>query len=172
MRSTVGPGARLPLVFGRTIVTFSAGPYSYEINLDVPNPAFDAVAPTSVEQEAGDTTIGTTAFTDTQLLAILAIAEPLLKRTGTGSWAVPTAVQAAKRLGWTQTRFNRKLDNVCDKLARVGIRGLKGEQGRQALGRRARLAEYAVTTRIVTAEHLGSLDEELRRNRAAGEAVR
>ena len=99
-------------------------------------------------------------FTDSQLLAILALAEPLLRRAGTGAWQVPTAVQAARRLGWTQTRFNRKLDNVCDKLDRVGVRGLKGGPGRQALGRRAALAEYAVNTRIVTAELLPSLDAE------------
>lgn len=163
-RSTIGPGARIPLVFGRTDVTFSAGPYSYEINLEVESPVFDAPQAPEV-MPSGDTTIGATSFTDSQLLAILAIAEPLLRRVGTGVWAVPTAVQSARRLGWTQTKFNRKLDNVCDKLDRAGVKGLKGTTGQQALSRRARLAEYAVNAQIVTARHLPALDEELAHNR-------
>lgn len=162
-RSVLTPGARLPLVFEHTVLSFSAGPYSYELNLTVELPSRD-VAQLLGPIGEGDTTIGETAFTDSQLLAILAVAEPLLRRTGTGAWQVPTAVEAARRLGWTQTRFNRKLDNVCDKLDRVGVRGLKGGPGRQALSRRAALAEYAVNTRIVTAEQLPALEAEHRRN--------
>ncbi|HOA25925.1 MAG TPA: hypothetical protein PKY27_03965 [Arachnia sp.] len=157
-RSTLTPGVKMPLVFARTVVTFTAGSYCYELNLTTDDPAYEPVV--AEPPVGGDTTYGATTFTDSQLLAILALAEPLLRRAGTGAWQVPTAVQAARRLGWTQTRFNRKLDNVCDKLDRVGVRGLKGGPGRQALGRRAALAEYAVNTRIVTAELLPSLDAE------------
>lgn len=162
-RSTLTPGARMPLVFGHTAVTFSAGQYSYEINLLAQTPAFEQ-APINHNTTVGDTTIGAGAFTDTQLLAILAVAEPLLRRSGTGAWEVPTAVRAAQRLGWTQTRFNRKLDNVCDKLDRAGLKGVKGGPGKQALGRRAVLAEYAVNARIVTSDQLVFLDEESTRN--------
>ncbi len=168
--SRLGPGVRMPLVFGHTAATFTAGPFSYEINLYVENPAFQTASAPSVSS-AGDTTVGGTSFTESQLLAILAVAEPLLRRVGVGVWAVPTAVQAAQRLGWTQTRFNRKLDNVCDKLDRAGVYGLKGGRGRKALGRRARLAEYAVNARIVTARDLPSLNEEHRRNELAGEVA-
>lgn len=162
-RSTLTPGAKMPLVFGCTVVTFTAGPYCYELNLTMDDPAY---TPVVVEPPiGGDTTIGSTTFTDSQLLAILALSEPLLRRAGTGAWQVPTAVQAARRLGWTQTRFNRKLDNVCDKLDRVGVRGLKGGPGKQALGRRSVLAEYAVNTRLVTVENLPALDAEAAANR-------
>lgn len=164
--STLGPGVRMPLLFDKTAVTFAAGPFSYEINLFVDLPAVHAVGVPEAA-ESGDTTIGGTTFTESQLLAILAVAEPLLRRIGTGVWAVPSAVQAAQRLGWTQTKFNRKLDNVCDKLDRAGVRGLKGGRGKQALGRRARLAEYAVNARIVTARELPLLDEERRRSKEA-----
>lgn len=161
-RSTLTPGARMPLVFPRTVVTFAAGPHSYEINLYVETLAFEVAHPTRVP--SGDTTIGAISFTDSQLLVILAVAEPLLRRSGAGAWEVPTAVQAAQRLGWTQTRFNRKLDNVCDKLDRVGIQGLKGGRGEQALNRRSILAEYAVNSHFVTALDLSVLDDESRRN--------
>ncbi len=167
-RSTLGPGARLPLVFGHTVVTFSAGPTTYEVNLTLDAPAWELSREHDMDTD-GETTIGPTTFTDSQMLAILALAEPLLRRTGTASWHVPSAVDAARRLGWTQTRFNRKLDNVCDKLDRVGVRGLKGGPGRQALGRRVVLAEYAVNARIVTPSHLSALDTEHRRNHEGNE---
>ena len=162
-RSTLTPGSRMPLVFGQTVVTFAAGPFSYEINLNLDRPAFDPVPVPEVSPK-GDTTIGETVFTESQLLAILALAEPLLRRIGTGAWEVPTAVAAARRLGWTQTRFNRKLDNVCDKLDKIGVKGLKGAPGKQALARRAMLAEYAVNARIVTVDHLPLLMAEARTN--------
>lgn len=158
-RSTLTPGSQMPLVFGHIVVTFSAGRHSYEINLTQESPAFEHV-PAPQPPANVDTTIGSTTFTDSQLLAILSLSEPLLRRMGTGAWEVPTAVQAARRLGWPQTKFNRKLDNVCDKLDRLGVRGLKGGPGRQALGRRATLAEYAVNSHIVTASHLPLLDAE------------
>ena len=162
-RSTLTAGARLPLVFGHTVVTFSAGSTTYELNLTLDPPSWESVSEGG-EPGDGDTTIGPTTFTDSQLLCILALAEPLLRRSGTGAWQVPTAVQAASRLGWAQTRFNRKLDNVCDKLDRVGVKGLKGGPGRQALGRRAVLAEYAVNARIVRTDMLPALDAERRRS--------
>ena len=157
LRTTLASGARQPLVFPETLLTFAAGSSSYEILLSTQG---TPAVPSRSDDGHGDTTIAPPALTDSQKVAVIALAEPLLRRVGTGASQVPSAVEAAARLGWPQTRFNRKLDNVCDKLDRVGVRGLKGGPGRQALGRRAALAEYAVNTRIVTAELLPSLDAE------------
>jgi hypothetical protein len=44
-----------------------------------------------------------------------------MRREGTGMSELPTSAAAAQRLGWSITRFNRKLDNVCDKLDRQGV---------------------------------------------------
>ena len=57
---------------------------------------------------------------------------------------------AAQRLGWTITKFNRKLDNVCEKLAKLGVRGLHGDASRLATSRKARLVEHALATQLVT----------------------
>lgn len=156
--SVLAPGATLPLVFPRSIVSFSAGGTVYELWLDqvIPGVGGTPLAPES----GGDTTISPTEFTESQRLAILALAEPLLRHGGAGASDVPSAVQAARRLCWTQTKFNRKLDNVCDKLDRAGVMGLKGARHEQALGRRARLAEYAINSRIVTSHDLPMLDAE------------
>lgn len=72
--------------------------------------------------------------------------------------AVPSSADAARRLGWTTTRFNRKLDNVCQKLAKVGVQGLHGAPGELASNRRARLVEYAIAVRLVTPASLVMLD--------------
>ena len=63
----------------------------------------------------------------------------------------------AARLGWPVTKFNRKLDNVCGKLADVGVRGLHGGPAKLASSRKARLVEYAMAARIVTVEDLDLL---------------
>ena len=157
MRTTLAPGARLPIVFGRTSLTFSAGTTSYELLLECDRAAYlpsRAVA----GQAEGDTTIAPTSFTESQLLVVLALAEPVLRRVGTGSSSVPTAVEAARRLGWAQTRFNRKLDNVCDKLDRAGVTGLRGSGSASASNRRLRLVEYAVSSLLVTSADLTLLD--------------
>lgn len=156
----LAPGARLPVVYAHTTILFTAGPTTYEIHLLNSEPAFAPVR--SESAHVGDTTIGPVALTESQHLLILALAEPML--TGRGSAAIPTSAQAADRLGWALTKFNRKLDNVCEKLDRHGVRGLRGAPERLAVNRRARLVEHAVATRLVSAEDLASLDAEWHRN--------
>lgn len=156
LRTTLSPGASSPLVFARTFLTFVAATTSYEIELACSGAVYEA-APHRIDS-GGETTIGDVAFTESQLLAVLAIAEPLLRRVGTGAAEVPASSEAAHRLGWTQTRFNRKLDNICDKLTAAGVRGLRGEAGALAANRRLRLAEYAVSTLMVSPRDLPLLD--------------
>ena len=156
MQAWLAPGARLPLVFSHTSVLFTAGPTTYEIGIVGDSPHFEAAAPERTQ--AGETTIGPVTLTETQKLLIIALAEPVLR--GRGSTAsIPTSAQAAARLGWAITRFNRKLDNVCDKLSRFGVRGLRGGPRQLAVNRRARLVEHAVASRLVVPADLELLEE-------------
>ena len=41
---------------------------------------------------------------------------------------LPTNRHVADRLGWTITKFNRKLDTLCVKFEKLGVAGLRGEQ--------------------------------------------
>lgn len=157
VQAWLSPGSRLPIVFGTTMVIFTAGPTTYELTVASARPTFESVlAPRHL---TGATTIGATPFTPSQRLLILSLCEPVLQREGTGTSVIPSSAKAAARLGWTQTRFNRKLDNVCEKLARVGVQGVRGETGSLATHRRARLVEYAVSSRLVTRLDLPLLDE-------------
>lgn len=156
MRSTLAPGARLPLVFPRTLVTFAAGETLYELIVDIPETPYD---PIQQHSSGGTTTITPGQFTESQLLALLALAEPVLRRAGSGAGEIPTTGQAAARLGWTPKRFDKKIENICDKLAGSGVRGLRGGAGGgMASNRRLHLVEYAVSTLLVSAEDLPLLD--------------
>lgn len=157
LQAWLAPGARLPLVFERTIVRFTAGPTTYELELLCDDAQFNA--PVLETPGSGDTTIGRVSLTPDQHLLILSLAEPALRLEGRNGAAVPSSSAAALRLGWTQTRFNRKLDNVCDKLDRVGVRGLRGDVGALASNRRARLVEYAIASGLVRTDHLPLLTD-------------
>lgn len=157
VQAWLAPGARLPLVFEVTTVIFSAGPTTYELTVHAAEPTFHDVA--SDHDDGGQSTIGDVPLTASQRLLILALAEPLLRREGTGMSELPTSAKAAERLGWTVTRFNRKLDNVCDKLDRIGVPGMRGGARSFATNRRARLVEHAIAARLVTRDDLPLLDE-------------
>lgn len=155
LQSWLAPGGRLPLVFGRTIVVFTAGPTTYELAVHASEPAFAYTDPVPFD---GVTTVGSLSLTESQRLLIVALAEPMLLFDGSGRGEIPANVKAAQRLGWALTRFNRKLDNVCNKLDRIGVKGMRGGIGAHATNRRIRLVEYALAARLVTRADLALLD--------------
>lgn len=155
----LNPGARIPLALERFTVWFTAGPTTYDFDVVVDTPAFVATDTEAMqEDETGETTVGRVSFTPDQKLLIVALAEPFLRRGQGGATQIPSSADAAKRLGWKVTKFNRKLDNVCQKLADAGTRGLHGGPGKLASNRKARLVEHALSTRLVTENDLVLLD--------------
>lgn len=156
VQAWLSPGDRLPLVLPSMSVVFTAGPITYVLLVELEDAPYRAVRSEGTPE--GATTIRAIAFTITQKQLVLALAEPVLGRDGTAPSTVPTAVDAARRLGWATSRFNRKLDDVCDTLDRIGVEGLRGDAGAIATNRRARLVEYAVASRLVTSEDLHLLD--------------
>ena len=103
----------------------------------------------------GTITIGRVQLTPDQKLLIVALCENVLRRGDRGAGHVPQSGAAAQRMGWTVTKFNRKLDNVCEKLSELGVRGVRGGPTKLASSRKARLVEYAMAGRVVTADDLG-----------------
>lgn len=154
----LAPGARIPLAFERLTVWFTAGPTTYDLDVVVSSPAFQTTerelnGPEDVAH--GETTVGRVSLTPDQKLLLVALCEDFLRRPSAGTGTVPSSAAAAERLGWALTRFNRKLDNVCQKFADAGVRGLHGGPGRLASNRKSRLAEHALATRVV---QVGDLD--------------
>ena len=103
---------------------------------------------------SGGMTVGRVSFTADQKLLIVALCENFLSRGHPGTTEIPSSAAAAARIGWTITRFNRKLDNVCQKLSDAGTRGLHGGIGNLASSRKSRLVEHALSTRLVTEQDL------------------
>lgn len=160
--SHLGPGASMPIVLDHMTIMFSAGSTSYELSLrneESPFVRIDELAPSVDTGPIGEMTIGAVELTPTQFECVLVLSEPMLRRQRGGITAIPSNADAAKRLNWPVTTFNRKLDSVCEKFARAGVQGLRGEGGKLATSRRARLVEYVVTSCIVRPEHLELLDD-------------
>lgn len=157
----LNPGAKIPLAMKKLIVWFTAGPTTYDFEVHVASPAFKSVTadpPEQADDEVGAATVGRVSLTPDQKLLIVALCEPFLRRREAGTSQIPSSAAAAERLGWTLTRFNRKLDNVCQKLADAGTRGLHGGVGKLATNRKARLVEHALSTKLVTEDDLALLD--------------
>lgn len=156
VQSWVAPGAKLPLVFKTVHVMFSAGATTYDFTVHAEEDFYNTsltAAPVD-----GGTTILPVTLTTSQRLLIVALAEHVLSQPSAGRATVPSSAEAAARLGWSMTTFNRKLDNVCEKLDKIGVDGLRGGRGRLAVNRRARLVEYAVATRLVSVDDLALLE--------------
>ncbi len=152
----VAPGTTIALPFARCAVSFSAGAANYRIEV------FD---PAHVEPEGGSVavveaeptlTTGHLVFNEEQFLLLVSLAERRLDGPITAG-DLPTNRQIGQRLGWKPSKVGRKLDNLCAKLDRAGVAGLRGDQGEVAKLRRLRLADFAVERGIVTAADLALL---------------
>ncbi|MCS0500343.1 hypothetical protein [Protaetiibacter mangrovi] len=160
------PGARLPVVFPFVQVLFSAGATTYDFTIQNDAQYFST---THIHAGAsGTTTIGAVPLTSSQRLLVVALSEQVLAQDSPGRGQIPSNAEAAERLGWPLTTFNRKLDNVCEKLDKVGVAGLRGGRGKLATNRRARLVEYAVASHLVSRDDLVLLE----RNAAGGAGPR
>lgn len=163
--ASVAPGSSTAISFAASRIRFEAGRTRYELLVDQPvlldsslrianRPDDDGAL-----LDVGDETI--TAFdvplTDDQFLLVLAVSEPLLTAPP-GAASMPTSRVLAERLGWSQSKFERKLDNVCQKFAKTGVRGLHGGQGSVVKDRKTRLAEYAIETSLVKMSDIDKLN--------------
>jgi hypothetical protein len=167
VQAWLAPGARLPIVFPQMLVLFSAGSTTYEFTIHSPDDYFTTSAVR--DDGGGETTITPVALTTTQRLLIVSLAEHVLRQDTPGRNEIPTSAEAAARLHWSMTTFNRKLDNVCDKLDKIGVQGLRGGKTNLATNRRLRLVEYAVATRLVSKEDLYLLEKNEREHADIGE---
>ncbi|WP_406711252.1 hypothetical protein QEV70_05765 [Trueperella pyogenes] len=71
----LAPGARLPLVYARTNLLFTAGPTTYEMTIVNDDPPYAAANVLNTDEETGATTIGPVELTPSQKLLVVALAE-------------------------------------------------------------------------------------------------
>ena len=111
--------------------------------------------------EADDSDLDTIALgdlllTDEQRLLLLALAEGTLRDPHSND-ELPTNRAVARRLGWSITKFNRKLDNLCNRFSKLGVGGLRGSIDQLATDRRRRLVEHAVESGLIARSQLCDL---------------
>ncbi len=151
----LAPGMRAPVVFHPAHVVFAAGRTTYEFALH--GELHYSAAATSAELRPDRVELPR--LTVAQRLLLVVLCERALRRPSRGHGEFPTSAEAAARLGWSLTAFNRKLDNVCDRLDRAGVAGLRGGRGNLATRRRVRLIEFALSARLVTSDDLALLPD-------------
>lgn len=148
---------RVPLTRRHSVVCFHGGPCNYEIEVNLDRVPDLPPSHTSATHDTATLRPGRIPLNDEQILLLAALAEPWLEDVHYEG-RMPTNRSVAQRLGWTDTKFNRKLDYLCNSLDRQGVRGLRGDRTR-ALDRRQRLIEHMIHTRQLTSEHLVLLHE-------------
>ena len=162
----LAPGATTVISFDSASVSFEAGGATYELLVDVLRDesvdAADADEDDDDEQDTGwsaevTTTASSLPMSSEQRLLLVALAEAQL-RDPSAVLDLPTNRQIAAGLGWTITKYNRKLDGLCVKFAAHGVSGLRGSTDALARDRRLRLVDHALHAGVVTPADLPLLD--------------
>lgn len=161
--SVIAPGQSAVIGYDEFILRFVGGPTTYEM-LGSGDLAPDTTVLAERLELGGDLEDETTTvqwdhfdLNDEQRLLLIGLAQHILRRPSEQQ-EVPTSRALAHQLGWTMPKLNRKLDHLCQKLDRAGVKGLRGDLGEAASARRLRLARHAVDARLVTRDQLDLLD--------------
>jgi hypothetical protein len=150
----ITPGGSIPLPFARSAVAFSAGRANYRLTLDLIGRT--PVAGEAVDVVSADRTVTASSllFNDDQQALLAALVRHRRSASPTSSGTV-TRDELARELGWSPAKLGRKLDHLCIKLARVGVQGLVGREGRHAMHRQQVLADTAVELGLIRPEPPG-----------------
>ena len=167
-RSSVqlAPGSEIALSFPNSVLRFRAGVTDYEVAVRVPDRFADEGDEDdddpldADDDEAGETiALGDIMLTAEQRLLLLALGEGTLRDPHSND-ELPTNRAVARRLGWSITKFNRKLDNLCNRFAKLGVGGLRGSIDQLATDRRRRLVEHAIESGLISRSQLDRLPPE------------
>jgi hypothetical protein len=146
------PGGSMPLPFARSAVAFSAGRANYRLTIE--HAGLQTPIPLDPRVVVAERTVTAShlVFNDDQLALLGALARQ--RRTESAS-SSSTRRHLAQQLGWSQAKLGRKLDHLCIKLARAGVQGLVGVDGRAATQRQQVLADAAIELGLVAVDPPG-----------------
>ncbi len=167
-RVEIAPGEQAPVAFSEFTLWFCAGVEEYRISgaLSEPTPLERGHSAPSDTEEFG---LGSLNLEQRTLVA--ALAEGRLRGDPDWRFHLPTNREVAHRLGWTITKFNRKLDYLCRRLAEAGVSGVAGDVSDLAVHRRQVLVDHAVSRRLVVPSDLDDLPPPLAAEESGGSPV-
>lgn len=151
--AVVAPGTSVGLGISEFAVTFVAGRTRYQMEGSLE--AVEAAHDTDPERQwagRGQSTLewGVVELNREQRQLLVDLAAPRLSDPHAPDWMPEPRAACARRLGWSLSKYNRKLDHLCEKLHRAGVPGLIGSEGAQAAQRRRVLVEHALAVGLVT----------------------
>lgn len=151
----LAPGRSVSVLYGEFTCRFSAGPTPYEISGALESYEWEKdIFGTDVVDAVETVDWGRVELNDDQRLLLTVLCEQyLVDPAAIDAPVIPNRV-AAYRLGWSITKFNRKLDHLCEKLQRAGVSGVRGDVGGNAMDRRRRLVDHALTSALVDIDDL------------------
>lgn len=155
-RLSLAPGAMCPVPFSEAHVRFRVGSVSHQFSVTTPNAG--GASDGEVESVPVRPSNVRNSLNEDQVLLLVGLAEPRLRQFAGPDAVPPTNREVAHRLGWTVTKYNRKLDHLCQKLDRIGVHGLKGCIGQAAGYRKITLVDYVITAGVIVPEDLALLD--------------
>jgi hypothetical protein len=161
LNAWIGPGAQLPMVVSELMVRFIAGPTTYELAFVLDR--VPAIGPRLEFATDDGTELDDVALSMEQRMLLLALIEPVISDRFKGVSSLLSSPELASRLGWSLTKFNRKLDAICEKFESVGVRGLHGAPDHLASNRKARLIEHLLATQYFVPSDLDELHAYLAR---------
>ncbi len=146
-------------------VRFDSGPSTYELGWILPGQE-PRMPPTLVDGQLGGpvfepdatTQFGVISLNPEQKQLLVALAERTLLDSTASTSDLPPNASVAHRLGWSAKKLDRKLDYLCARLATEGVRGLRGEKGFEAIDRRSRLVEHAMSSGMITEADLALIE--------------
>lgn len=153
-RHVMAPNTRLA-VLADLEVRFAAAKARYSIAASPVDPPPRA-RPVHVVAEAPSTSrFGVVQLNDEQRLLLVALCEHRLLGIDAG---LPSNRAVSDRLGWSRTKFNRKLDYLCQRFDEEGVAGLRGAGSGRASTRRESLVDHVLTTGLITSSDLELLE--------------
>ncbi len=156
--ATLAPGRSLGLSMAEFAVSFVAGRTRYELDAaleDIEDPL-----EADLQSREGQQTLewGVVELNPDQHLLLVDLAAPRLVDPHVADHDGKSKAESARRLGWSLSKYNRKLDHLCLKLDRAGVPGLCGVEGGEASRRRRLLVDHALSVGLVTRDDLAVLD--------------
>lgn len=156
------PGAVAALTEASGAIRFDSGPSTYELGWTLPGQ--DPLMPPTAEEGEGAGSIdatrqfGVVKLNHEQKQLLVALAEAVLLDSTAPTTDLPANASVAHRLEWSSKKLDRKLDYLCARLSTEGVRGLRGEKGFEAIDRRSRLVEHAMSSGMISVEDLPIID--------------
>lgn len=144
LRRVLGPGERSPIE-GRVRVLVEGVRRNHELVFHGPQPAaVDVSVATGRPTSAGESVV----ISDADRLALVALFAGYLAEGDRYDPAPRSYQAAAHRLGWPRTTLVKRIEYLRTRLSNAGVPNLHGWQALHSL------AEYALTTRLITREDL------------------